>query len=254
LNIKITTSGILLATVISITVLSVPLLISIQMVAAQKGPSGPLNNFHILKVGIRAYNSGAEFGPIVVGRASIASGGYFFSPSVLHYNDPNSFALNGSKLVTTGMNVILKGTTLSSNPLKEKNVNYIEGSFRTLFINNSKDYHNGIAWNDGQKHYYAFLRSTQLVIFTPDRGEISWVPAVHNIGKWDTLKVIYINGVIHVFLNNVQKIQLNATTTTNTKATSNQEVQLNATTTTNTKATSNQEECSAALTFMIPCV
>jgi hypothetical protein len=118
---------------------------------------------------------------------------------------PNSDFQSYSK----GLSAILKSradvwysTTTKENP------NYIESSSKTIAETNATDSHHGITWYDGFKTYYAFLRPDRVVIFTPDKGEIASAPAVHNIGKWGTLKIVYINGMINLFLDNVLKIQI----------------------------------------------
>jgi hypothetical protein len=247
-NIKLASASIMLLVIISsIPIASFSLLLAVQRAAAQV--TTPFSDkIHILKAGVRAYNSAAEFGPITVGAASTTKSGSStviraIPVDVLHYNDPNSFAPNASKLVTAGMNVTLKNQSLLSNVIQKKGISYIEDTFRTLNISNPKDNHNGILWYDGFKTYYAFLRPDRVVIFTPDKGEIAYAPAAHNIGKWDTLKVVYRDGFIDVFLNNAFKIQIkHSITPTNT--TSNQIKH----SITPTNTTSNQEsQCYSSL-------
>jgi ABC-type transport system involved in multi-copper enzyme maturation permease subunit len=207
-----TTSIMLFLIIISASIASIPLMISIQTAAAQ-GVTAPLSNkIQILKAGIKAYNSAAEFGPITIGESSATrSGSTTVIRSVpidlLHYNDPNSFA-NGSKLVTAGMSVTLKDQSLLSNTIQQNNISYIEDTFRTLNVSNPKDNHNGVLWYDGFKTYYAFLRQNSLGVISLEDGKFSEVPAIHNIGKSDTLKIIYRDGPIDVFLNNMHKINL----------------------------------------------
>jgi hypothetical protein len=200
---------------------SVPIFLPIQIAEAQASTQ------QILKAGVKAYNSAAEFGPITIGEASTTrSGGStvirVLPIDVLNYNDRNMFATSGSELVMSGMNVTLKGQSILSNTIQQNNITYIDDTFRTLNISNPKDNHNGILWSDGSKEYYAFLRPDHLVVFTPDKGEIASAPAVHNVGKWDTIKVVYRGGLIDVFLNNAHKIQIKQSPVTATNAASNQ--------------------------------
>ena len=210
---KVSNGMILPAIIIIVLIASVPLLVSIQMATAQVSPAEPSDKIHILKAGAKAYNSAAEFGPITIGEASAKPSGAstvirVFPTDVLNYNDPTLFNTNGSKLAVTGMNVTLKDQSILSNVIQHNNITYIEDTFRTLNISNPKDNHNGILWYDGSKDYYAFLRPNNLVIFTPDRGEIASAPAAHNVGKWDTIRIVYRASLIDIFLNNVYKIQI----------------------------------------------
>ncbi|MDP9289815.1 MAG: hypothetical protein M3P08_16680, partial [Thermoproteota archaeon] len=145
-------------------------------------------NAHISKVGIRSFNSIAQFEPIKVGTIST-------------YQFQNN---NGTGNVAT-----LKGNeTIWSTPLKEKNVNYIEDKLRVAALNKT-DNHAGIVWNDGSKQYYVFLRPHQIAIAGTNLKEIESVDAIdRQNGKEYTLKIAYINNTIKVFLDDRPKIQI----------------------------------------------
>ena len=61
----------------------------------------------------------------------------------------------------------------------------------------------------GTKEYYLFLRSNIISIYTPKEGEFKSAP-IEGLtkGEWSTLKVVYVNGMINVFLNNTLKLQI----------------------------------------------
>jgi hypothetical protein len=113
---------------------------------------------------------------------------------------------------TSTKTVTLKGNeTIWSNTIPLNNTNYIESTFRVTDEYKNNQNHSGIVWNDGNnKEYYAFLRSNRLSVYTPDQGEFQSAPLIENreIGKWFTLKVVYVNGEINIFLNNTHKLQI----------------------------------------------
>src|SRR5215469_2671776 len=86
-----------------------------------------------------------------------------------------------------------------------KNVNYAEVTFRVI-ASNRTDNHAGIVWIDGNdKEYYAFLRPNSLTLARKDMGQIVRTLADRHIGEWYTLKVLYTNNSISVFLNDMPK-------------------------------------------------
>jgi hypothetical protein len=113
---------------------------------------------------------------------------------------------------TSTKTVTLKGNeTIWSNTIPLNNTNYIESTFRVTDEYKNNQNHSGIVWNDGNnKEYYAFLRSNRLSVYTPDQGEFQSAPLIENreIGKWFTLKVVYTNNTINIFLDNIPKIQI----------------------------------------------
>jgi hypothetical protein len=109
-----------------------------------------------------------------------------------------------------GLSAILKSiATVWYNTTGKENPNYIESSSKTVAETNANDNHHGIVWYDGFKTYYAFLRQNSLAIISLEDGKTTWVPIENfHIGKWVTLKVVYINGMINLFLDNVLKLQI----------------------------------------------
>jgi hypothetical protein len=250
-------------TAISLATMSILPSISVNVASAQTDSRGPVN-VNISPVGVQVFNRTSEFGPITIGTASINNTGrtntiYLSADKILQYRDRNVFPLDLSKLMTGKMNVTLKDhqTFLSNKLQSTKPVNYVGVSIKTISTKNSKDNHAGIIWNMGNKEYYAFLRPNSIHLYIPDKGEVASAPAVHPVGKWDTLRVAYIDGDVHVILNNLDKIAYRAgiiaTPPTTTTPSSNQlkPSPTNATTTTTTTTTTN--ECSKGLAFIIPC-
>jgi hypothetical protein len=112
-----------------------------------------------------------------------------------------------------GPSAILKGNANvsynSTITAEENHFNYIESSSKTIDETDANDNHHGIVWYDGSKTYYAFLRHDSLAITSFENGKITWVPIEnYPIGKWATLKVVYINGMINLFLDDLLKIQI----------------------------------------------
>jgi hypothetical protein len=247
-------------TAISLATMSILPSISVNVASAQTDSRGPVN-VNISPVGVQVFNRTSEFGPITIGTASINNTGrtntiYLSADKILQYRDRNVFPLDLSKLMTGKMNVTLKDhqTFLSNKLQSTKPVNYVGVSIKTISTKNSKDNHAGIIWNMGNKEYYAFLRPNSIHLYIPDKGEVASAPAVHPVGKWDTLRVAYIDGDVHVILNNLDKIAYRAgiiaTPTTTTPSSSRLEPNpTNATTPT----TIPNNECSKGLAFILPC-
>jgi hypothetical protein len=139
--------------------------------------------------------------------------------SLDNYNTPLSFNKsldftlfypNSSFQSIEGLSAILKSiATVWYNTTGKENPNYIESSSKTIAETDANDNHHGIVWYDGFKTYYAFLRQNSLSIISLEDGKVTWVPIEsYHIGKWVTLKVAYINGMINLFLDNVLKIQI----------------------------------------------
>ena len=61
----------------------------------------------------------------------------------------------------------------------------------------------------GTKEYYLFLRSNLISIYTPEKGEFKSAP-IEDLtkGDWYTIKVVFVNDMINVFLNNILKLQI----------------------------------------------
>jgi hypothetical protein len=234
----------LIAIAFLVIVALAPLLLSSKMAEAQSSLQKPADKFSITRAGIYAYNNIAEFGPITIGRASIVNTSsaddiqvFSIHPlglvSMINQSNPISFYIpklvsDESILMRNGANVTLEHAILLSNPIYERNTNYIKASFRTLSTINSSDNHNGIMWNDGHREYWAFFLPVGLVLYTnpyfysvpPNSSlvEMKFASAPHSIGKWNTIEVVYVNDVIHLFLDGEDKIQMNATTTTTNSA------------------------------------
>ena len=135
---------------------------------------------------------------------------------VLQYNN-KSFVLNDDPRVLKNDKTIIingtNGTTILSKPIQE-NINYIEATFRVVTENGNNN-HAGIVWNDGNKEYYAFLRSNMLSIYTHEDQEFVSVPIIRQENTWYTLKIFYSKNFINVFVNDEIKTQLNTDNITN---------------------------------------
>jgi hypothetical protein len=135
------------------------------------------------------------------------------SSSTSMYYNKSFFDLDSSQSSKVNeMAASLKGNeTIWSNTIPLNNTNYIESTFRVTDGYRNNQNHSGIVWNDGNnKEYYAFLRPDVISIYTPQEGEFKSAPLIENRenGKWFTLKVVYVNGEINVFLNNTLKLQI----------------------------------------------
>lgn len=133
---------------------------------------------------------------------------------ILEYNN-KSFILdsenNNSSYSNTEKIETLNGTTtLWSKPIqKEQNIDYVEIRFR-IVTENYTDTHSGIVWKDGEKLYYAFLRSDKLSVYTPINGEFlsAKIDYPRKNGIWYTLKIIYARNSIDVYLDDALTIQI----------------------------------------------
>jgi hypothetical protein len=123
-----------------------------------------------------------------------------------------NLSLDNLPYSTNNMTSILKGNeTIWSNTIPLNNTNYIESTFRVTDEYRNNQNHSGIVWKDGNnKEYYLFLRPDAISIYTPQEGEFLSAPLIENreIGKWFTLKVVYTNNTINIFLDNIPKIQI----------------------------------------------
>lgn len=232
-------------TAISLATISILLSISVNVASAQTDSRGP-DNVNISQVGVRVFNKTSEFGPITIGMASINNTGptktiLLSADKILQYRDRDVFPLDLSKLMT-GTNVTLKNTqTVLSDKLQStKPVNYVGVSLKPISTNSSIDNHAGIVWNMGNKEYYAFLRPNSIHLYTPDKGEVASAPAVNPVGKWEKLRVAYIDGHIHVILNNLDKILYRPSITATPRDAT-------------TRTTTSTNECSNGLGFIFPC-
>jgi hypothetical protein len=144
---------------------------------------------YISQVGIRTYNSNAEFEPVDIGGAS---------------QNPSQLLLPNETVTLNGNN------TIWSDPL-QKDATYIGGKFRIMEgENKTDDRHAGIVWNEGDegKSYYAFIRpGGGLSLTTPLGQELVSASKVNGReGEWYTLKVVDVNGKVNVILNDVLQI------------------------------------------------
>jgi hypothetical protein len=196
-----------------VALMIVPILVPLGTLKAEEATEATANNLNIVKVGTRAYASAAEFGPMAVGKASISN----ISDTVNIISVENVPLVQliptneyGNNLFRNGSNITLHDATYLSNSFNKTKANYIGASFRTLFIGNARDNHNGIVWSDDERDYYAFLRLDRLVLHVDGKGEVAWAQAIRTPGNWDTLMVLYVGDLIHIFLNGEDKIQFKA--------------------------------------------
>jgi hypothetical protein len=149
---------------------------------------------------------------------------------VANTTNVNSLAmLAGENKERQGQNLtgLIKSTTLKGNEtfwhniikynfVNKRDVNYIEAKFRVLGQNQTEQNHAGIVFwitdpnnNNRSKGYYTFLRHNKLAVYTGDRGEIQSPRDIsRENGKWFTLKIVYINNTINLFLNGKLQMQV----------------------------------------------
>jgi len=106
---------------------------------------------------------------------------------------------------------VMKPTSHLLFDIPSNDTNYIESSFRVLYRNiTTHDTHAGIIWSDGTRKFAAVVRQNSLTVsFTGNHTKSIMIP-LEPIApdKWITIKVLYVNGMINVLLNNVLRTQI----------------------------------------------
>jgi hypothetical protein len=140
---------------------------------------------------------------------------------LLRFNN-NSKTLLASEFVKTPNNndEILrifnddKRSTFWSNLLQQKEVNYIEGQFRTVGENDSTIGSSGIVWQNGDREYHVSLNHRGLQLSEKDSKLNKEVLLSENAdvkkerSKWYTLKVLTVGNTIAVYLDDMLKLQV----------------------------------------------
>jgi hypothetical protein len=118
-----------------------------------------------------------------------------------------------------------KRSTIWSNLLQDKEVNYIEGKFRTLGENDSTVGSSGIVWRNGVGEYHISLNHRGLQLSERDSkfNKEVLLSEDRHINKerytWYTLKVLTAGNHISVYLDDVPKLQVRTTPSHNANIT-----------------------------------
>ena len=104
--------------------------------------------------------------------------------------------------------VTLSGeTTLWSNVTQDK-INYIEARFKVIG-DRKTDNHGGIAFKYGDKAYNAFIRPDRGLFISYPGGKELTSESLGNVDqKWNTIKVVDMDGKINIFLNDVLQVRV----------------------------------------------
>lgn len=96
---------------------------------------------------------------------------------------------------------------LFSKPILNKTVNYIEG---TLAVNEVLEGGNqaGIRWFDGNQEYYVFLGEDMANLWSRIYGEFLSSPIKRQLDTWYTIKVLYKDNMMNIFLNDSLRFQV----------------------------------------------
>jgi len=143
---------------------------------------------------------------------------------LLRFNN-NSNTLLASEFVKTPNNndEILrifnddKRRTFWSNLLQPKEVNYIEGKFRTVGENDNTIGSSGIIWQNGDREYHVSLNHRGLQLSEKDSKLNKEVLLSENAdvkkerSKWYTLKVLTVGNTIAIYLDDMLKLQVQTT-------------------------------------------
>jgi hypothetical protein len=107
-----------------------------------------------------------------------------------------------------------KRSTIWSNSLQQKDVNYIEGKFRVVGQNDSTVGSSGIVWRNGIGEYDVSLKDRGLQILEKDSKFNKEVLLSENAdvkkerSTWYTLKVLTLGNTIAIYLDDVLKLQV----------------------------------------------
>jgi hypothetical protein len=147
------------------------------------------------------------------------------STKILFYNNVSFKKIDSNKylkLETGKRNVILYGdkktSTLWSKVIPNQNTSYIEGTFRVISENRTKNLPDycGVAWDDGHNKYYTRLMNHTLVTsqvsgnkrMSGDTSEFSLLQnqdIIREKGVWYTLKIALLKDTINIYINNLLK-------------------------------------------------
>jgi hypothetical protein len=107
-----------------------------------------------------------------------------------------------------------KRSTFWSNLLQQKEVNYIEGKFRSVGENDSTIGSSGIVWQNGDREYHVSLNHRGLQLSEKDSKLNKEVLLSENAdvkkerSKWYTLKVLTVGNTIAIYLDDMLKLQV----------------------------------------------
>jgi hypothetical protein len=107
-----------------------------------------------------------------------------------------------------------KRSTFWSNLLQQKEVNYIEGKFRSVGKNDSTIGSSGIVWQKGDREYHVSLNHRGLQLSEKDSKLNKEVLLSENAdvkkerSKWYTLKVLTVGNTIAIYLDDLLKLQV----------------------------------------------
>ena len=133
-----------------------------------------------------------------------------FSNSPMDYKS-NPLVLPNSKSSQVTRSEIVSGNHTLFFDVSATNVNSMESRF--MIINQtSDDNHSGIIWEDGGTEFYSFLRSGKLSFYDAYHGEFVSADMNRENGVWYTLKIVYVDKIIQVFVNNELKLQITRNT------------------------------------------
>jgi hypothetical protein len=110
-----------------------------------------------------------------------------------------------------------KRSTFWSNLLQQKEVNYIEGTFRTVGDNDSTIGSSGIVWQNGVGEYHVSLNHRGLQLSEKDSKFNKEVLLSENVdvkkerSKWYTLKILTLGNTIAIYLDDMLKLQVRTT-------------------------------------------
>jgi hypothetical protein len=112
---------------------------------------------------------------------------------------------NGCSIVTLGSD-----QELFSRPILNGNINYIEG---TLAVRGDQG-HAGIRWFDGSQEYYVFLREDKISLWSRSYKEFLSSPFDRKLDTLYTIKILYKDNMINIFLNDSLKMQIPSSSNT----------------------------------------
>lgn len=133
----------------------------------------------------------------------------FDDSSFLEPSNPN--IVMGEHRAFLGGEADLWSRLLLSKSDNDSQISYLEGDMRVLENSSGRgtEHHSGIMWVQGDRFYYAIVRSDSISLFTPDRQEFVFAPIVSQEGDWINLKIFLDNRTdkIRIYANDILKIE-----------------------------------------------
>ncbi|HZE77052.1 MAG TPA: hypothetical protein VE089_00730, partial [Nitrososphaeraceae archaeon] len=192
-------------------------------------------NYLILKVplALPAPSSKGDIALVYQGN-TLTSSPTISDSKILLYNNESFKKIYSTKFVKTEAgkkNAVLygdKGTrTLWSNVIRKENISYVDGTFRVISENKTKNLPNycGVAWDDGHNKYYTqlmghTLKTSQIASNKTNDSDIkdSLLDVKNSLvqnndimrerGVWYTLKIAFSKSMISIYIDNVLKQEL----------------------------------------------